>query len=393
MPPTTRRQTRNEEAGRQQQGQRTWKEYLNDIYYDPGHKGSFLGAQKLYDIIREEKLFNISLEQVTQWLNNQHTYSINKPVERKFKRNRVIVKGIDDQFDADLIVIPKIAQANGGVQYLLAVIDIFSRYGWIEPLKNKTGKLVKKAFTKIFAQGRKPRRLRTDRGSEFTNTVVQEFFKMRHIKVVHYTSSNEKQANYAERFIKTIKTKLKRYMTEKVTDKYIDVLPAMVRSYNATEHKGISEAPDNVNAQNEQSIWWHTYWPKMEYDEKRRKEVRRKVRFKYNVGDVVRIAQTRRALQREYDARWTEEVFKVTARYVRQGLPIYKLNDYDGEKMEGTFYQSELQKVTVSADKLFIVEEILKRRTRDGKSEVFVKWKGWPRKFNKWLAEDNLGEP
>jgi hypothetical protein len=346
----------------------------------------------LYEVVQSEKKFNISLEKITQWLHNQHTYSINKPVERQFRRSRVVVEGIDDQFDADLIVVPQLAQSNGGVHYLLAVIDIFSRYAWVEPLTNKTGTLVKKAFRKIFAQGRKPRRLRTDRGSEFTNSVVRGYFEQRNVNIVHFTTGNEKQANYVERFIKTLKTKLKRYMTQHLTKRYIDVLPAMVRSYNMTEHKGIREAPSKVNSYNEQPLWWQMYWPKKPYDKQKQREKRKQVKFAFAVGDLVRITKVRKALQREYDDRWTEEVFRITARHTRQGQPIYKLNDYAGEKMEGTFYQSELQKVTVSPDKLFIAEEILERRTQNGKKQALVKWKGWHRKFNKWVDEDQLKE-
>jgi hypothetical protein len=368
---------------------KTWEEYLKNIYYDPAHPGSFQGPDKLYDAVKKEDLFSISKQQIKQWLQNQVSFSVNKPVNRTFKRARVIVEGQYDQFDADLIVALDYAHANNGIKYMLVVIDVFSKYAWVTPLKNKTGVLVKQAFRKIFAQGRKPNRIRTDRGSEFTNKVIKEYFIKE--KIFHFFTNNEVQANYAERFIKTFKSRMRRYMTQNKTQKYVDVISALVRSYNNTRHKTINMSPVDVNKKNEKSLWWEMYWPQDEYSKEEKRKAKRKVTFVFQVGDLVRMSRTRKTLQREYDDRWTQEVFKIKGRYVRQNIPVYKLQDFDGEELYGTFYQSELQKVTTHESKLFIVDQILnKRRTRDGVKQVFVSWKGWPNKFNKWVNEDNI---
>lgn len=388
-PPRTRaRLKRSENKSEQLKQSKSWKDYLKAIYYDPVRPASFQGINKLYEVVQKEKLFDISRKQIKQWLHDQPTYSLNKPVKRSFKRSRVIVEGIDDQFDADLIVALPYAKANNGIQYLLAVVDVFSKYAWAIPLKRKTGILVRRAFRKIFAQGRKPARIRTDRGSEFTNSIMKAFFERE--KIFHFFTNNELQANYAERFIKTLKTKIRRYMTRNVTDKYVDIIQFLVTSYNETVHNTTGVAPENVDEENEKKLWWEMYWPKDAYSEDDRKVARRKVQFLFKVGDIVRIARTRRTLQREYDERWTYEVFIVAARFVRQHIPVYKLTDYSREDMYGTFYQSELQKVTSSEEELFIVEEIIGKRTRQGEKEVRVKWKGWPTKFNKWINEQDL---
>ena len=81
---------------------------------------------------------------------------------------------------------------------------------------------------------------------------------------------NEKQANYVERFIKTIKNKIFKYMVEKNSPRYIEVLPKIVHSYNRTWHSGIRSEPINVNKTNEKQLWWQMYWPKEPYDPKKR---------------------------------------------------------------------------------------------------------------------------
>ena len=115
---------------------------------------------------------------------------------------------------------------------MLVVIDIFSRYGWVEPLKDKSAINITKAFNKILKKGRKPRILRTDAATDFTSKKFQNFLRKNNIH--HFTTHNEKQANYVERFIQIIKKKIRRYMAQKQTQKYIDILQPLVDSYNRT---------------------------------------------------------------------------------------------------------------------------------------------------------------
>ena len=175
-------------------------------------------------------------------------------LKRKFQHGRVIVAGIDDQFDADLASLVYNADDNDGYKYLLVVIDIFSRYAWVEPLKDKTASQIVNVFDKILSGGRIPKRLRTDAVKAFTSEKFQTFVRGKNI--VHFVTHNEKQANYVERFIKTLKSQLSKYMIEKNTHRYIDVLQKIVTSYNHTWHSGIRSEPVNVNKQNEKQLWW-----------------------------------------------------------------------------------------------------------------------------------------
>ena len=99
-------------------------------------------------------------------------------------------------------------------QAMTVVIDIFSKYAWVQPLKDKGSNEVINAFDKILQEERKPKCLCTDAGREFTNSSFQEYLETKNI--VHFTTHSEKQANYVEHFIKTLKSKLYRYMVEKI---------------------------------------------------------------------------------------------------------------------------------------------------------------------------------
>ena len=76
-----------------------WEKYLNDIYLDPSHPASFGSPDRLYKIVKKEGKHKISHSQIKKWIQKQESYSLNKGLKRKFQRGRVVVEGIDDQFD------------------------------------------------------------------------------------------------------------------------------------------------------------------------------------------------------------------------------------------------------------------------------------------------------
>ena len=90
--------------------------------------------------------------------------------------------------------------------------------------------------------------------------------------------------DYVERFIKTLKSKIYRYMVEKNSPRYIDVLPKIVDSYNRTWHSGIQSEPINVNKKNEKQLWWQMYWPREPYDKDKKKH---EIKYAFKVGDRV----------------------------------------------------------------------------------------------------------
>jgi hypothetical protein len=389
-----------------------WREYLSKIYLDPASPASFQGVDKIYEYVKNEGKYEIGRNRIQKWLNNQDSYSINKHSNKKFKRGRVLVTGIDDQWEADLADVSAYAKENDGYKYLLVVIDVFSRYGWVEPMKNKKATSIVEAFSKIISKERKPRRLRTDGATDFSSGPFKNLLNSFDPKVVHVVTHNEVQANFAERFIKTLKSKLTRYIVQSNQLKYINILSDIVSSYNNTWHSGIKSEPINVSNLNSKRLWWQMYWPKdnvtkdelklkkdeikvkkeeIKYkdqqDKKKKKKKSKTFPYYFKIGDKVRISAKKGKFQREYDSKWTGEIFKISERFVRQGQPIYKVVDWFDEPLIGTHYQRELQKVHVDENKTWKIEKIIRRRNK-GK-ELFVKWLFWPNKFNSWIPKSD----
>ena len=341
---------------------------ITALYEDPGVAGSLGG------VVRFAKAQKLPVAKVREKLEANLGYTLHKPTRRHFATLPVMVFGIDDQWVADLIEVGNIAKANRGYRYLLTVVDVFSKYAWVEPVKSKTGKAVTAAFEKILKHGRTPRRLQTDDGKEFYNKTFQALMKQRDI--VHFSTSGDTKASVVERFNRTLKERLYRYFTVKNTLKYLPVLKDLVMGYNRSYHRSIKMAPDQVTVQNEEQVWKNLYVKRLKV---------KRTRPTLKVGDRVRLNKKYRIFKKGYLPGWTEEVF-VVARAVAGVVPYYKIQEWDGTPVVGTFYAQDLQKVTVKDDDLFRVEKIVKRKG----DKVLVRWKGWPDKYDSWIEKRAL---
>ena len=104
----------------------------------------------------------------------------------------------------------------------------------------------------------------------------------------------------------------------------------------------------------------------------------------------MRLSHVRSVFDREYSQKWTGELFKIDTRFRREGVPVYTILDWDGERVDGTFYELELQPVTIDPTTEYRVEKILKRRVRNKRKEVLVRWLHWPKKYDSWIPEADV---
>ena len=269
---------------------------------------------------------------------------LHKPVKRKFNKRRVMVNGIDKIWAADLADMKAFKDYNDGYTFLLLVIDIFSKYGWVIPLKNKKGETVAEALKNIFEK-RKPEKLWTDKGTEFKNKDVKKLIEI-------YSTENEEKSSVVERWIRTMKEKMWKYFTDNNTYNYMNVLPELVKDYNNTVHSSIKMTPiDASKKKNELTVWRNLYPDRFKIN---------KLTPKFSVGDEVRITKKKKVFEKGYTTRWTEEIF--TIKEIQNTNPItYKLKDLEGEEIKGTFYEPELQK---TEQQIYRIEKIIKKKKK-----------------------------
>ena len=226
---------------------------LSSIYFDPSQPASFGGLDAVYRAVKGKGKNKISRKQIQDWLSQQEVYTLHKPARRHYKRSRVIVPGIDAQFQADLVDVQNLSRYNKGYKYLLICIDIFSKYAWVVPLKTKRGQELVKAFQTILSSGRRPNKLQTDQGTEFLNRLFQNFLREKNIDF--FTVNYGFNASVVERFNRTFKNKMYKYFAAKNTLSYIDVVLQLVKSYNNTYHRSIKMKPTQVTKASEAKVW------------------------------------------------------------------------------------------------------------------------------------------
>ncbi len=356
--------------------------YLKDLYYDPSGSGSLGGIDKLYRKVKKEgNRYKLTRKDVEKWLLAQDTYTLHRPARRRFRRNFYFADAIDQTWQMDLIELPTLARSNRGHKFILVCIDVFSKYAWVEPLKDKKGPTVATALKKIFERGdRQPTQIQSDKGKEFLNKHVRDLFEER--KIHFFTTQNpDTKAAIVERFNRTLKNRLFRHLTKTNSYEYLGVLQKATDGYNRSYHRTIKRAPVSVTKDNESAVW------KTMYGHLLRRRRKRKTAVKLlKPGAVVRISIEKLPFRKGYLPQWSEELFIVTKRIDRK-IPVYVLKDFNDEIIEGTFYGWEIQKIVKEKDALWKVEKVLRKRKRDGTTEYFVKWLGWPDKFNSWVVD------
>ena len=356
---------------------------LRELYYDSKHPSAYTSVDNVYRVA-QKVLPTLKRRDVDTWFQSQLTPTIHKPTRVSFPRNRVLVFNIDDQWQADLVDMSSKAKYNDGYTFILTCIDCFSKYAWAIPIMSKHGTEIVESLKHIFStSARKPKRLQTDKGKEFLNTKVHKFLQENNVQL--FTTESDKKASIAERFNRTMKGRTYKYFTANNTYRYVDVLQSLIDGYNNTYHRSIKMKPINVRPEHTIQIRQSLYGiriKKVRGTENIKSLKPSAKKYKYAIGDLVRITKARLTFNRGYLPNWSEEIFVV---YNCQNFdkPLYYLRDFNAEEIKGGFYEQELQLVHEPEE--YRIEKVLKTKRVNGKVLHLVKWKGWSNKFNSWV--------
>lgn len=357
-------------------------EDLKRQYFDPQHATSFSGARNL---IRANKR-NVSSAAIREWFTKHDTYTLHKAIRRKFPRLYYDVNARDQVWEADLIQLTSLKNYNDGISYILVVIDVLSKFVWVQPLHDKTTREVTNAFKKILDNNdhRFPGMVQSDKGKEFLGNTFQTFLKENDIQF-RVVRNPDVKAAVVERFNRTLKERMYRYFSYKNTYRYIDVLQDLVKAYNKTPHSTIKMPPAAVTIYNA-----HVARKNLVATASRRQPHRKKA--KYKTGQYVRISREKNVFEKGAEKKWSEEIFKIVRVLRRQKIFVYELVDLEGENIEGFFYPEELSLVHRERvdQQEYTIDKVLRSRGKGRKKEYFVSWVGYPDKFNSWIPAKDL---
>ncbi len=363
---------------------------LKQIYHQLGKEGAYTkNKRRLLELLHEKGVVNATEADVKQFLTSQPDYTVHKRVRRRqFPRRHIRVAAKAIRVDADLIEVGDLAKWNNDYHYILVVIDTFSKYVWARAVRRKQSDQVAKALLdmpdlqSVF--------LYSDAGKEFTGAPFQE--AIRKLGMSHrICTSSEFHCPFVERVIQSLKERLFQAMTHKRTRRWVDLLPGVVDTYNASIHSTTKLAPNEAH---DDAKTLEVYTNTM-----KRYPTSKRIKYKYKKGDLVRILKSQENLARKgYLPQFTWEIFRIRQRannrpLDRQAVPAYLLEDLKGEEIENAvFYEDELSLVDVSQlkNREHPIREILARRQKDGVKWVKVWWLGSEKKDAEWIRESQI---
>lgn len=300
---------------------------------------------------------------------------LHKPARRNFPRRNVVLKGIRDLFQADLVEMCPHSGENNGFKYILTLINCFSKMAYARPLKSKSGRETSKAMEKILKKSSlKFKHLQTDEGKEYYNKIFSNL--MEKCKINHYSTHSDKKAAIIERFNRTLKSAMYKQFSLRGSYKWIDILQKLIDEYNNRVHRTIRMKPIEVNERNEMQVKKN-----ISNATKPKPELRHPSKFEE--GDQVRISKFKGIFTKGYLPNWSNEVFEVLR--VQPTTPAtYLLKDNRGHIIEGGFYGHELLK-SISGD-VYLIDKIIKRRG----NKYLVRWHGFDKSQDSWVSKSDL---
>ena len=286
----------------------------------------------LYNDIRSVPAFSAK---IADFLREHDLHSKNRRItKKKFPRRRIITRFPFDVWMADTINYLKHKRENDNYAYIVLMFDCFTRKLWAVPMKKIDAEHTADAFQSVFKNLPKtPTHLVTDNGTEFFNSAVAEIFD--EYGVNHYAtpSKSPSKASMAERVIRTIKTRIARFMQLKKNKRWIDVLDELVKNYNETPHASTGYKPNDINESNQKKLYKKMFnnLPTIS---------------RLKLGDKVRVLIKKNLFEKGYTQNWSDEIYVISKVLNSQGVVWYRVSTFDGKQQQDIYYYNQLNLVS-----------------------------------------------
>ena len=238
-----------------------------------------------------------------------------KPPKKNYATNKTDVYHIDDIWGLDILDLKDYDPKNKrGYRYVLVIIDIFSKFGWTVPLKNKNAQTIKDSFENILLKSkRKPNLIGIDDGSEFVNKIFTILLTTKNIQ--RYSRNTVLGAVFAERFNLTIRNLPKKLVFEKGDANWIDVLPAITKQNNSRIHSSTKLTPSQASLKKNEGHIHNNLLAK-----------RKKVKQKFQINDLVRTSVLKKTFSKGDTTNWSYNLYKITEIF-NDTIPSYRSNN------------------------------------------------------------------
>ena len=297
----------------------------------------------------------------------------------RFPRRKMYSKRVNDVWAIDLMDFTQnLVSVNRQNRYALIVIDIFSRYVFGVPIKNKNALTVTRAFESILEEsGTRPLLICSDHGAEFFNRTFKNMLEKNGIKI--YSTYQDVKSSIVERVIRTLRKMIKRHFIISNSSVWYNALSSIIAKYNHKKHRTIGMTPSDAQKSENHDLVYKTQFPNAT-----KKQIPASFP-KFLSGDQVRISMKRQTFAKEVG--WSEQVY-VIDQYKPGNPPVYTIKDLNGTPIEGTFYEDQMKP---TEQNIYRIDKVLKRRTtKNGTKQVYVRWSGYDHDFDSWIDESSI---
>lgn len=360
---------------------------LAELWSSPDNSRALSSPYNLYKAARllpsSSPAHNVKLHDVKLFLQSYAPYTIHKGRRTTFPRNPIIVSDPGGLVEVDILILLQYKNENDGYMGLLAFEDVFSRHIVGVPLLSRSAGQVNDGFMKFLNLNLyKTKKFYFDKEASFRTAKMRAEYERRGI--TYFFAPEPTHCPHLERWFREVRQKLARLMASNNSVRWIDWIGDLIGAHNNREHSATLQKPNDVLSDPE--IQWEV-WDRMTLEFKRKQtKLSSKSHPLLEVGTFVRIAKLARRFEKiESTGPWSREIYTiawVTNSNQREIVPMYSLQDFKKNPLEGRFYREELQPIQYSEKNLFRIEEVLERRYKGrGKNrrldKVLVKWYGW----------------
>ncbi len=298
------------------------------------------------DLIREARRHGVSRKKVQSYLRyHSNTYNRHKQAPKRFKRSTIKAAGVGTHFQIDLADMRKYAKENARFAWIFVAWDAFTKRLFAYPMYSKKPKEVKRIFKTKFMRDLRPNRPRIithDDGSEYKGEFSNYLYSQ---LIAHRIAPHSRfKTAGAERAIRSIKTRLEKYMTEKKTKAWKTALKPIIDSLNAQPKRALKNLRP-IDIKNEAILLENATKRDNTVADVKAAAKGEEDDYRYAIGDTVRIRLDEPDVgHKGYKARYSNRLFVVVSRKIRpHGVAIYRLADYEtGQTVDGIFYTQEL---------------------------------------------------
>lgn len=276
---------------------------------------------------------------ITKFLREFENNNLFKPVRHKFPRRRIKSYYPFNIMMSDTINYRAYGKPyNNNYNYIMVLVDVFSKRAFACPMKTLKDFESLSAMEKMISDCDSiPDILITDRGLEYFNFKMKSFFERKNIR--HYALGGKHKASVAERFIRTLKTRLEKYFWHIKKPKWIDILDTIMSNYNGTYHRSIKMAPKEVSLENRKEVFRNLYPNSTD-----------RITPRLKIGDKVRLLQTKNIFSKGYSRSWTLEIYTISAAFSDSEADYYLISDSAGNQLTQKKYFWELNLVAKAND-------------------------------------------